>query len=611
MSKNIDTDICPECMEEPCVCGGNHINEAWKIEAIPSHKIGVTVSDPKHTMVSKRSEQIQKRVIVKSHTKEGAVEKAKEFYKKRGYKVHDAFHHSIMPATSMKVDEAMDPREKELLTVTSGTRSAKLTQASRDAYEKGDSERSRRAHALAMKAAERYRKKPENAEKARERTMSGAADYYKSKKPGEYVGDSFEPHTGNILDEVSDEKLKSYVKGAMHDTITGKKDRNPGMKKAFNRLAGLNKPLVKEEVKQTLQQWADAHEKQGHKITKNNKNATYHAWDGTKHLDSYQSVREEVEQIDELKASTVKSYLDKRATGLNYEPTGFPTHAPFKNKPTKQQSKKYAQGMMGAMKRMNIAKANEEVEYEYESITEAVKTTHEDPLVTVHDKHGLHTHANLSVANGIFNTNVKHTDVHKGPVKTQDGHETKRDLVFAISKHHATEMKNDKQPVKEESDPPFDKPYTKVTRKPVVDKSGAKHGPMSFAKHLAQRGAQQASGSTSKGTYHTITKPDIRNPNGPGKKIKVFVPVKEQARAIDDSPETGLNLGKVKTFSKFDKVTATSRPVPRNHNEETNIDTSLLELYLKLSDENKIHMMEMFDNGMKDLLVDFISKESE
>lgn len=74
---------------------------------------------------------------------------------------------------------------------------------------------------------------------------------------------------------------------------------------------------------------------------------------------------------------------------------------------------------------------------------ESVKTTHEDPLVTVHDKDGLHTHANLSTANKIFNTKVKHADVHAGPVKTKDGWETKKDLTFAISKHHAKSVEEE------------------------------------------------------------------------------------------------------------------------------------------------------------------------
>lgn len=78
------------------------------------------------------------------------------------------------------------------------------------------------------------------------------------------------------------------------------------------------------------------------------------------------------------------------------------------------------------------------------SIKESVKTTHEDPLVTVHDKNGLHTHANLSTANAIFATNVKHTDVHKGPVTVSTkghGGRLSQTLKFAISKHHETEMK--------------------------------------------------------------------------------------------------------------------------------------------------------------------------
>ncbi len=88
-----------------------------------------------------------------------------------------------------------------------------------------------------------------------------------------------------------------------------------------------------------------------------------------------------------------------------------------------------ASGRKVPVQRKNVEDEND--------IKEAVKTTHEDPLVTVHDKDGLHTHANLSTANHIFNTNVKHTDVHKGPVSVTSGHEDKKKLKFAISQHHA------------------------------------------------------------------------------------------------------------------------------------------------------------------------------
>ena len=88
-------------------------------------------------------------------------------------------------------------------------------------------------------------------------------------------------------------------------------------------------------------------------------------------------------------------------------------------------------------------------EVEFANLDESVKTTHEDPLVTVHDKDGLHTHANLSTANHIFNTNVKHTDVHKGPVSVTSGHEDKRKLKFAISMHHAQAVKDEEKFKKE------------------------------------------------------------------------------------------------------------------------------------------------------------------
>lgn len=75
-------------------------------EGADQHKVVVTVSDPNHTMVSQRKEQQMKRVIVKADNREHAVTKAKEFYKKKGYKVHDAEYHSAQPKSSLKTEEA-------------------------------------------------------------------------------------------------------------------------------------------------------------------------------------------------------------------------------------------------------------------------------------------------------------------------------------------------------------------------------------------------------------------------------------------------------------------------------------------------------------------------
>lgn len=97
-----------------------------------------------------------------------------------------------------------------------------------------------------------------------------------------------------------------------------------------------------------------------------------------------------------------------------------------------------------AYERRMAAKKKTMKKEELEPMNESVKTTHENPLVTVHDKDGhLHTHANLSVANGIFGTNVKHTDVHKGPVKAKNREGD--NLTFAVSMHHAKAVEDEEK----------------------------------------------------------------------------------------------------------------------------------------------------------------------
>lgn len=57
------------------------------------HRIGLTVTDPNHPMVSKRKETIQKTVRVSGDDKEKAINTAIAHHKRKGYKVHD--HHYI------------------------------------------------------------------------------------------------------------------------------------------------------------------------------------------------------------------------------------------------------------------------------------------------------------------------------------------------------------------------------------------------------------------------------------------------------------------------------------------------------------------------------------
>jgi hypothetical protein len=59
------------------------------------HRVGVTVSDPNHNMVSKRKETILKHVRVKAKNEAHAHEKAKAHFRKKGYRVHDTISATI------------------------------------------------------------------------------------------------------------------------------------------------------------------------------------------------------------------------------------------------------------------------------------------------------------------------------------------------------------------------------------------------------------------------------------------------------------------------------------------------------------------------------------
>lgn len=83
----------------------------------------------------------------------------------------------------------MSDKEYARVANINGPRTAKLLKHSYAMHAAGQNEKSSRAHKLAMKAKEKHLKNPENAEKHRKAMMAGAADYYASKKPGQYTGD--------------------------------------------------------------------------------------------------------------------------------------------------------------------------------------------------------------------------------------------------------------------------------------------------------------------------------------------------------------------------------------------------------------------------------------
>jgi hypothetical protein len=56
------------------------------------HRVSVTISDPDLTAVHMRSAKTEKRIRVKADTSQEAINKARDHYKKQGYKVHDHNH---------------------------------------------------------------------------------------------------------------------------------------------------------------------------------------------------------------------------------------------------------------------------------------------------------------------------------------------------------------------------------------------------------------------------------------------------------------------------------------------------------------------------------------
>jgi hypothetical protein len=111
--------------------------------------------------------------------------------------------------------------------------------------------KSSRAHKLFLKSKETHLKRhPEDAEKLNNRVMSGISDYYKSKKPGQYTGDSVEhPADANVIAEISSETLDSYKAKAKvsADALTAQGKHG----KALNRWSNVMKATGKQIDKTT------------------------------------------------------------------------------------------------------------------------------------------------------------------------------------------------------------------------------------------------------------------------------------------------------------------------------------------------------------------------
>lgn len=140
---------------------------------------------------------------------------------------------------------------------------------------------------------------------------------------------------------------------------------------------------------------------------------------------------EEVEQVDEVIGAAIVGGLVGTALGAKGAYHAAKHTSLHSKKPLRDYAKNFVKGVLDPRTYVPKKKTNEEVEL----IDEAKKTTHEDPLITVHKDGRLHAHAHLSTINDIHGTDVKHTAIHAGgaKVKTKYGD----NLEYKLSKHHA------------------------------------------------------------------------------------------------------------------------------------------------------------------------------
>ncbi len=145
-------------------------------------------------------------------------------------------------------------------------------------------------------------------------------------------------------------------------------------------------------------------------------------------------IKEEAEQMDEkLTSKDIKMAVgvakDKRYAGGNMSGA---VKAMEKMKPGLSKHPRVQQVLKSTQEGVDFLKIWESIK----SVDEEVKTTHEDPLVVTKDAEGnIHTHANLSVANAIHGTDVKHQAIHTGkPVQAGN-------FTFELSMHHAGALK--------------------------------------------------------------------------------------------------------------------------------------------------------------------------
>jgi hypothetical protein len=176
-------------------------------EPAGKHRIQVTVSDPNHTAVSKRKEQIQKHIRVGGeHSQEEAIRRAKAHYKKQGMKVHDAEHVGMVKEDTEHSDEVIaeaTPYYNKASWIKKMSHAAKQERLAREKKEK-----EQQAAKPVKEASEVEEKEPELAQIERGNVSEDVAEGFDP---------MFQPNVQDNDSEFSDKDIDDMVNTVNHE----------------------------------------------------------------------------------------------------------------------------------------------------------------------------------------------------------------------------------------------------------------------------------------------------------------------------------------------------------------------------------------------------------
>ena len=214
--------------------------------------------------------------------------------------------------------------------------------------------------------------------------------------------------------------------------------------------------------------------------------------------------REEVEQIDELSDKTLGNYIDAARKDREHNKINKSAPDSAQRAHANERDKKRIAGMNKAKSYLTPGtaghaknQARRAMHEDAEQIEEAVSVKKQDyswgKMVTVH--HGADTSYPLHPEHQEKIKNLK--DGEKTSFKdetnsTVHAHREGESVHLTRPKTSSTKTTVAHSHFTESVElVPFDKPYRKVKSDVVIDKSGAKHGPMSRARNLARMAALQ------------------------------------------------------------------------------------------------------------------------